>query len=235
MSLPTITGQSLVNETFMRLGGLSNVFSTQELLSFVNDGVQEVWAIVRSLDADHTVDTSQTTTSTSDNYFQTLSTSTREYTLPPNAREIRFIECTNAGYENTIFEFRKIDDVDFQNYRREATASGTSQQGRVGKYYYTVSGQQLVFAQYPETALVLKVWYIKAIDNAEIDVQLTTLQPPLDRKIVEFATQRAMLVARQETVSDRWMAAWRDSVKTICLSVVPRNSANAIFIQEFSG
>src|SRR5712664_582190 len=112
MSNPQVTGQDLLDAMRIQLGGLSNAFDTDKQLYFINEGKNEVWAVIRSLDLDYFADASQDTDTTKDDFFVDLSTTVREYSLPKNCREVRAIECTTAGFTDRIFEFRKFDSSD---------------------------------------------------------------------------------------------------------------------------
>lgn len=238
MSNPTVTGQSLLDDIRIRMGGLSNAFTVDQYLSLINEGVQEVWSVVRSLDLDYFAGSSQDTDATQDNIFIDLVTSTREYALPVNCRELRSIECLTGGFEDRVFEYRKLEDPVFQQARREATAIGPSMgtgfNGIFNHYYYTVFGTQLMLAQYPEGTLQLKLWYIAAIDDISVD-DVPTILHPFNKKLVDFAVQRAMLSTRNIDISAAWMMTWKEDVKTLAMTAGARSSTNALYISDYWG
>ena len=236
----TVNGQYLLDEVKIRLASLANAYTVDMQLSFINEGIAEVWAVLKSLDLDYFTDSTQDTLTSSDDYFVDLNTSQREYDLPPNCRELRFIECLTSGFQDRIFEYRKLDDPIFQAARREATAQGPdspSDSGAViGNYYYTVFGTQLMLAQYPETSLQVKLWYIKSLsDITDITVPLSDMLFPFSKKIIDYAVERVMLTSQNIPLGEAWLASWKESVKTLAMSAGLRSSTNPIFVADYTG
>lgn len=232
MSEARISGQDLLDALRINLGGLSNAFTTDKQLYFLNLGVSEVWAVIRELELDYFASASQATTPTGDDYFVDLTSAIREYDLPVNCREIRSIECTTSGFAETSFEYRAFDDPDFQAERRAATAIGVTSGG--GDYLYTVLGNQIVFARFPETTLRVKIWYIRAIDDIDVS-GIPDILFPFNKKIVDYAAKRAVLSSQNLEMTAAWKSEWRDSVRSLALTTGSRDTANAIFISEFTG
>lgn len=220
----------------IRLGALSNAFTADQKMSFINSGKDEVWAVLRSLDLDYFTDSSQDTDSTQDDYLIDLTPTVREYTLPKNEREVRMIECLSSGFENRVFEFRPINDPVFQQARRDSTANGPS--GTSGtfftKYYFTIFGNQLMLAAYPEAALKLKLWYVAAIDDVAID-SFPNILFPFSRKIVDYAVQLAMLTAQNTEMAVGWLTLWKEDIKVLAITSGPRSSTNAIYVTDYLG
>src|SRR5438309_4037647 len=141
--MSVLNGQELLDRIKVRLGGLSNAFTPDDLLSFAEDGVQEVWAVLKSFDQEYFGEQSQSTNATDvDTYFATLDSTKREYDLPAGSREIRSIECLTSGATGIVFEQRKFDDPEFQMRRRNSTASGATQSPLSSSYYFSVFGNK---------------------------------------------------------------------------------------------
>lgn len=237
MPQPVISGQTLLDDLTVSLGGLSNVFNTDQLMRFVNDGLSEVWAVLRSLDLDYFMDSTQTTASTDEDYFGVLTTSAREYALPADCRDIRLIECTTAGYEGLNFVRRDISDEEFKIVRRGATANlGGDGLADVDHILYAVTGQNtLMFAQYPPAAITLKIWYVKSLPMLDVDQVLTEVLYPFSRKIVDYATEKALLSTRNAEMAAAWKQSWVDSIKMLAISSGPRDSTGPIYISDYEG
>lgn len=222
----------------IRLGSLANAFTTDQYLSFANEGVSEVWSVIKSLDLDYFGGSSQDTTPANDNAFVDLSTSVREYDLPKDCRELRAIECLTTGFEDRVFEYRQFNDPVFMQSRRESTATGagtgTTFSSVFNRYYYTVHGTQMILAQYPEGTLNVKLWYIKSLNDIDLNTFPEILRP-FDKKIVDFSVQRMTLAAQNLTLSQGWMMAWKESVKTLAMSVGLRSSTNILTITDYMG
>jgi hypothetical protein len=238
MSNPTLTGQDLLDDLRVELGALSNAFTVDQLFLFINKGVGEVWSVVQSLGLDYFSDSTQSTDNSKDDFIAQLTTSVREYDLPRNARELRFIETTTPGFEDRIFEYRKFDDPVYAVARRQATANGAgggaTSGSIIGNYFYTVFGNQIVLAQFPEANLTVKFWYIASIDDID-ETGIPAILHPFNKKIVDYAALRAIVSTQNNQMSVTWLEAWKESVKTIAMSVGGRASTNPTFIYDYTG
>jgi hypothetical protein len=238
MAPPQIFGSTLISELDTRLGGLANAFETDEKFDFINSGIGAVWAVLKSLGQDYFVDDTQATTSTDDDYFAALNTTTREYSLPTKVREIRLIECTTSGYEHLKFEQRGMSDPDFVTARNYGTAQGAGSGTPLTRiYYYAVLGRRtIMFAQYPEVALTIKIWAVAALDDIdEATDELTEIMHPFWRGIVDYAAKLANLSVQNLAMDYAWRQQWQETVKQVVMSAAPRASTNAVFIQDFYG
>jgi len=241
MTVTQVTGQYILDEVKTRLGALANAFTVDQLVSFANDGVHETWSVLRSLDLDYFGDSSEDTDTTQDEYFADLSPTVREYNLPANCREVRFLECLSTGFEDRVFEYRKFEDIVFQTARRESTSLGPDVEGDsgaiLGRYYYTVFGTQLILAQYPETVgMKLKIWYIKSLnDITDLSVPLPDILYPFSRKIIDYTVTKLMLASQNQMLAAEWLEDWKESIKTLALTAGSRSSSNPIFIADYTG
>lgn len=236
MSNPTVSGQSLLDLLRINLGGLSNAWTVDQLLAFLNQGKDEVWAVIKSMELDYFTDSSQDTDSTQDNFFVDLSPTVREYDLPKNLREIRLIECLTPGFEDRRYVYRDISHPDFKNARLESDALGSNSglQEFSDNIFYTVFGNQLVFADFPFSARQLKIWYIASIDDIDVDT-FPAILFPFSRKIVDYAAKKAVLSAQNVEMTMAWKSEWSESVKIIALSIGQRQTTDAEFIADFIG
>jgi len=230
----TLSGQDILDRIRVRLGSLANVFTTDQLLSFAEDGMQEVWAVIKSFDQDYFGDQSQNTDSTAeDTYFATLSTSTRDYELPQGCREVRGIQCLTSGFEYIRFFQVPFESNDFQRARRAATASGSNHAG--GEYHFTVFGTRLVLAEFPEANVDIQLWYIKSLNKLAVDTVISDILYPFSGKIVEYAVQKATASAREAEMTVVWQQQWKQSVVTLGESTGPRASVTPMFIDDYFG
>ena len=237
MTLPTISGQSLIDSLQTRLGAFASAFDAADMLEFINEAKDSVWSVLRTLDEDYFVASSQASTSTDDDYFAAFTTSSREVNLPNNCREVRFIEVTTSGYEDLEFEFRRLSDPEFQVERKLATLAGSgSGTQQHAKYLYTILGRRtLMLAQYLEAAVTAKIWYVKALDDLDVDSTLTEILHPFHKKIVTYALERATLALQEEQLSDEWLRRWKDDVRELALSAAPRDSSGPEFVTDWWG
>lgn len=232
--MPT-SGQSILDAIRVNLGPLANAFTVDQLLYFANRGVQQVWMVLRSLDLDYFGDASQDVTQSQENFFADLSTTSREYPLPENCREPRFIEVLTDGFQDRRIVYRKFEDPEFQAARRSATASGPNGgSSQLGEYFYTILGTKMILAQYPEAALKIKIWYVKSIDDISVEEVPDILEPYAD-SIADYAVERAIKSSRNLELDADWMQTWKADVQALALSAGPRTSTDPIFIFDYTG
>ena len=237
MTLQIESGQTLLDAVRLDLGAYANAFTEDQLLYFINRGADETWAVIRSLDLDYFGDSSQTSDAGEEDYFATITPAAREYPLPPNCREPRFIECLTSGFEDRRFIYRKFEDPIFQAARRISTATGASATdlaSQLGEYYYTILGIKFILAQYPETTLDLKIWYIKANDSISVE-SFPQILSPFASAIADYATERAVKSTQNVALDADWMQTWKATIQTLALSAGPRTSTDPIFVSDYLG
>lgn len=230
MANPQVSGQDLLDALKINLGSMANAFTTDQSLYFLNLGVAEVWSVVRAMELDYFTDSSQDTQTSQDDFFLDLSTTLREYALPKNCREVRGIEVVTQNYADRVFEYRIFDDREFQAARRDATALGINSGS--GRYFYTIFGTQLMLAQFPEAVMQAKIWFIKSIDDIDVSA-IPEILHPFSKKIVDYATKRAVLSMQNIEMTAAWKMEWEGSIRTLALTVGSRDTGNAIFISDF--
>ncbi len=200
--MPALTGAQIVTLAKERLAGYQNAIDDITLLSYLNEGKDEVWAAIKSLN---------------DNYFVTNSTLTldpavREYTLPSNLRELIAVEVTGPSeFEHVIFEHRDLAYSEFQDARRDANVDSTD---HPLIYFYSIVGKdQFVLSHFPETAFILKLWYVKELpDFANDATPLDEILFPYVRRIADYAVKKAMLALQDQPQFEAWRKEWRDGL-----------------------
>lgn len=231
-----MTGQELVKLTQNKLAGYANVASVQSLLGHLNEAKDEVWKVLKSLDDQHFVTHTQSTDDTALDYFPALSPDAREYDLPADFREMKFIEVVAPQNEESVeFVFRKINHPDFVHARRSSTLDQHADVG--SSYFYTITGdkpQRFVLAQWPEKAYGLRIWYVRSLPDFNLTDDVTQIISPYDRKIADYAAKRVML-ANDLTRFEAWRTEWREDVMTMAETAGPRNQADAVYVQDFEG
>lgn len=234
MSVQDITGQELLTLTNSYLGAYQNARLPADILRAINAGKDEVWLILKSLKDDYFLTNSQTTDNTLDNYFGALSTSTREYTLPSDLRELKWIEVTGpSGYEDVEFVKRDMGHPDFQAVRNEANANAGAL--AASTYVYDIVGARtLVLAAFPEAAFTLKLWYVRWLADIELDTTLSEILTPYSKRIAEYAAKRITLSLQDEGAFAAWAQEWREAVVNMAQGAAPRDMG-ARYVQDFIG
>ncbi len=237
--MPGIQYSDLLSSVTLRLAGRANAYTTDQLLSAINEGKDELWkALVQTTDDYFLQQT--TTTAAQTNTFAPLSTILREYTLPLDCLRPRFIEVTApAGFERVRFEYRKINHPDFIEQRNQATAQGPGG-GSVNTfftatqiYFYTISGKnQFMLARYPEQAFTLRVWYVRALADGGQNSVLDETVLPFKSDIINFAVKRLSAVGKDAAAFALWSEAWRNGIIGTVQAAGPRSDTNPIYSAE---
>lgn len=231
-SFQSINGQTLLQLVGNKLAGLSNAFTQDQQLAFINDGKDEVWAALKQLCQQYFTISTQNVDQTKTNYFGTLLTSTREYALPPDCRDILFIECLSSGFENVEFVRRDILSQEFRSARRDATANGSGSGSSRSRYVYDITGQgTFMLAQYPEFAFNLVLWYVRALPDITVNSTIDDILTPFSTKIVDYACMQARLIKDPSE-----FAAWKDLWKSDLVSMMQtatRDASDAQFADSF--
>lgn len=229
------TVNDLIKLTQDELMGYSNALTNQQLLEHLNSAKNAMWKILKTAQVDYFGTSSQSTTSTADNYFAALNTAARQYTLPPDFREMRFIEVTAPiGYEQTRFIYRKISHVDFQTARRNATEDKSQQPALL--YFYTIIGKdQFVLAQFPEVAFQLVLWYIRSIPDFVLGDQVDEVLAPYSDEMAVFAAKRIMLMEQDQVQWDAWAKEWKEGIIQDMEASAPRQSSDVECAMEYNG
>lgn len=235
MAPKILVGQDLINLTNDLLAGYQNAVDSRALLSYLNLAKDDVWSITKTLKEELYQVQSQSTTSTADFYFPSLTPGVRQYTLPSDLNSIDFIECTTAGYTNAKFIYRKPTDPDFRAARMSATTDSTST-SQPNEFLYTIMGKdQFVMADFPPITLTLTLWYTRSLADFEASDQIAEIMFPFGKKLAEYAAKKAMLGTQDPSQFSLWKAEWRDAVITLMQGEGPRNEADPTFVADFMG
>lgn len=234
MTLSNITGADLIDLANDKLSGYSNAVDGRALLSYLNEGKDAVWEILKANNDDFFTAFSQATIPAGLNYFAPLLANVREYTLPDNFREMRFIECTTPSYELTKWTYKKPSDPEFRLARQSGTAAGASGNNQSQEFFYTYVGQQLVLAMYPPTTLTAILWYTIGLPDFEYSDPIPEIMWPYSKSIATYASKAVMLNADDAKFA-AWKSEWKDSVVSTSQNSAPRNQADPIFVEDFGG
>lgn len=212
--------------------GYQGVADSRALLNYANQGKDEIWGWLKTLDSDYFVGMSQSTDPTQTTYFPNLTVNQRTYTTPSDLREIKFIECLTPGFTTLKFVYAKQTDEQYRRERFESneTSSPTPNQEQ---FLYTIIGQnQFVLASYVPTTLNVVLWYTHSLADMEPNTNIDQILPPYSKKIAEYAAKKAMIGAQDAGQFDRWRQEWKDSLILVTQEAGPRNQADPVFVQS---
>jgi hypothetical protein len=252
-----LRGSDLVGMVQDRLGGYKNALDESVILDVLNEGKDEVWAILKNLSQNYFQASTRYDDPTQTNYFGSINTKEREYALPADFRAIRFIECVTPGFQNIEFTRRSMTSPTWKDARR--AANELSNVNGVASYFYDIAEQdtgtptedtqtganpsgiptsggfELVFAQFPETTLQLVIWYLRAIPDMEADTVMDQIIRPFSKKIANFAVEKCMKILQDVTMSESWLKSWRNDVITIAQTGGNVDQADSQYVQDFVG
>lgn len=159
-----MNGADLLKTVTDRLLGYANVMSATAYLDFLNEAKDEVWTALKTMNQDYFGETSQNIDPTADNYFPSLVSTTRNYTLPKDFSAIRFIEPVSPGFEQIVFKFCNLESPEFQSARRSANVDKTLSPSV--EYWYTIFGKdQFIMAIWPEQTMAVTLYYIRRLHD----------------------------------------------------------------------
>ena len=234
MALPVYDGKYLVDLAAAKLGGYANAIDPNLLLLLVNEGKDEVWAILKDLRADYFEKSSQYSSPSDDDYFGPFSSTTREYNLPADFHEMKFIEAVTSGHEIDLFRHRDMATQEFGDARRGATMGAGFFSSSV--YHYDIIGKRtMILAEYPEQGLQVRIWYVRWIPDLEMDTVLDEVLHPYAKRITDYAVKKVMLTDGEAQLWQAWKDEWTESVKRLEKSAGPRQIAEPVFVEDFIG
>lgn len=230
-----MVAQEIVDLANARLAGYQNAVEPSVLMSYVNEGKDCVWNLLKDLDKEFFMQVSQSTTPSASSYFAPLTSAAREYTLPSDCRSLEFIECRTSDYQTAEFIYAELNSEDFKQLRRAGAIPGTNNSASL-RFLYTILGKdQFVLAQYPPTTLTLRLWYVRSIPDYESDTVVDDIVFPYAKLIANYAVQRAMLSIQDPTQFTLWLASWKEDVKMMCQGAGDRDTSGPLFVEDFLG
>ena len=235
MAVDKLNGQDIIDMANARLAGYQNGIDADALLSFLNEGKDEIWALLKNLNEEYFVTPSQTTDSTALNYFPTLDPTKRQFTLPEDLREIKFIEVTTSNYTQLKFVYKDITDDEFRDARRDASTQNDASNSCSEIWYTVVGKDQMLLAQFPPAAISLTIWYVRSLADFETDQDVDEVLYPYSKKIAEYGAKKTMLALQDPGQFSLWISEWKQDVITVQNSAAGRNSADPVFTDDFWG
>jgi len=235
VAVDKLNGQDIIDMANARLAGYQNGIDADALLSFLNEGKDEIWALLKNLNEEYFVTPSQTTDSTALNYFPTLDPTKRQFTLPEDLREIKFIEVTTSNYTQLKFVYKDITDDEFRDARRDASTQNDASNSCSEIWYTVVGKDQMLLAQFPPAAISLTIWYVRSLADFETDQDVDEVLYPYSKKIAEYGAKKTMLALQDPGQFSLWISEWKQDVITVQNSAAGRNSADPVFTDDFWG
>jgi len=222
-------GQEVIDECNNKLLGYAGSVPDEVLLSYLNEGKDAVWGILKEAKQGHLETPSQFIDSAKLNYFGPIIPGTREYDLPADFRDMEFIECMTPGFEDTKFTYLRQNNPRYQEARKAATAGGSS--SSISQFYYAILGNRTIsFAQYLVNSLNLVLWYSRAIADIDPDEPIDGVIMPYPRLIATYGAKRATLGLQDLALFDRWKEEWKEQILGAAASAGERQDADPEFV-----
>ena len=174
-----------------------------------------------------------------------MTISDREYDLPKDLAELRFIEVTGpVGFEEWVFEKKAMNSNSFRAVRISTTAAGSSTDSlaSAGTLLYDIIGpnstgrQRIVLASFPPAALVLKLWYTRTVPDftvpkTDAETLVTFLQPYIG--IILTYAAKSLLRLEDAGIAKEWEKDWREDLRRTVAASSDRSEADPEVVEEF--
>lgn len=176
-----------------------NIWTNSFLLENLNKGKDQLWDIIRRARED---------------YFQTsstisITTSTKEYALVSDFRQLKGLKCTTQGYEYLLF--RRVDQGTEEFQIRDAAPSP----GNVNAnemIYDIIAQAKLKFADFAPAALTLNYDYIQILADYTLSGSSTT---NINDELLDYAEAYAIYLSLLKNPEDKRIPLWRDRIKSL--------------------
>ena len=238
MSHPKINGQYLINLTRSQLGGYANAFEAEDLLDYINEGKDAVWAILKATREDYIMGASQNSDNTKDNFFADLTTTAREFALPKDFIQMKTIEVTTSSFNEVEFEHKDMASEEFKEARRSNTGDSGVGNSRTTYFFdiIVLNGiNTFILAQFPETNFSLKLFYIRSIPYIDVNDEADGVIYPYSVQIATFAAKRAMLPLQDKAMRLAWQDEWKEAARRIEVSAELRDISTRKVTEDFLG
>lgn len=233
--IPAVNGQTLVDLANAFLGGYQNAVDEGVLLTLLNEGKNEVWMILKSLRADWFMQSSQNTDSNLANFFAPLNSAKREFPLPSDYHEMKFIEVLDAGFEDVEFIYRDMATSEWKEQRRANTNQAPNSTANLQYHYDIVGKNTMILAEYPQIGFNAKLWYVRMVPDFSIDDPVDEIVYPYGSKIAMYATKLLMLTNQDTQMWTAWKEEWKEAVQRIAMSASPRQIADTVYVESWDG
>lgn len=235
-AIPQVKGQTLIDLCNGFLGGYANAIDSNVQLMLLNEGKNEVWMILRELRQDWFMQSSQNTDNTKDNFFGPMSTSVREYPLPNDFHQMKFIEVLDVGFEDVAFIERNMSSAQWKELRRSSTNQAGGSQANLEYHYDIIGKNTLILAENPETNFQnVKLWYVRMIPDFGANDPIDEIVYPYGSKIAMYAAKVLMLALQDQPMYEAWLKEWKDAVARISMSASPRQIADTVYVDAWDG
>jgi len=231
-----MTGQALIDLTNGFLAGYQNAVDSGMLLKLLNEGKNEVWMILKTLRQDWFIQSTQNTDATVNNFFGPLSTTVREYPLPADFHEMKFIEVLDVGFEDCAFIARDMASAQFKELRRSSTNQPAGTQANLEYHYDIVGKGTFILAEYPEINFQnVRLWYVRMVPDFGPNDKIDEVVYPYSTKIAMYAAKLAMLPLQDQPMYESWTKEWKEAVMRIATSASPRQIADTVYVDAWDG
>ncbi len=239
---PTIV--QLLASLDLELLGFKGAFSEDQKINRINKGKNELWKVLKQLKEGYFMEESALSGG-ADNEFPALTTSDREYNLPKDLAELRFIEVTDpAAYREWSFEKIGMNSPRWREARLSSTLTGAGNASRLGagNVLFDIVGpdnagrQRMILASYLPVAMSLKLWYTRAVPDFTIPKTgaetLITFLAPYIAPILTYAT-KSLLRLEDAGIAKEWEKDWFEDLRRTVSASSDRSEADIEVVEDF--
>lgn len=210
--------EPLAQDSDLLVASSGSNWLNSDLLVHLNRGKNRLWDLIRRV---------------RENYFLTtgsslsITSATKEFTLPTDFRQLVGIKCTTSGYEYLKFTASNTSDEEWKS--RDAVPSGNSQ--NVDDLLYVIVGNSKIkFADYPPTSLTLSLDYINVLADFTLSASSTIdINDEQCDWLEAYVTKKALM----KTPTDLRLPAWDAELDKLTLMVIDSVSGRQIRDAEY--
>jgi len=239
---PTIA--QLLSALDLELLGFKGAFSEDQKIGRINKGKNELWKVLKQLKEGYFMEDSALTGGL-DNEFPNLTTTDREYNLPKDLAELRFIEVTDPlAHREWSFEKIGMNSPRWREARLSSTLTGAGNASRLGagNVLYDIVGpddtgrQRMILASYLPVVMSLKLWYTRVVPDFTIPKvaaeNLVTFLAPYITPILTYAT-KSLLRLEDAGIAKEWEKDWFEDLRRTVSASSDRSEADIEVVEDF--
>ena len=207
-------------------GNAGTKWKNTRLLEHLNKGKDRLWDLLRSVREDYFLITG--------NASITLTSSTREYTLPTRFWQLRGIRVTTSGYEAMTFRHVDMSKEEWKDVY--AQPQGSDSNLTEGDMIYDIVAQSVLkLANFPPTTLATSIDYIESLADYTLATDSTSNNPDV---WAEYMEAYATLLALERDPADARIKIWKDKLLglkgDVIKSVAKRQIRDAEFVEPYN-
>ena len=208
-------------------------WSNANLTTFINRAKDRVWTDVRKVKDDYFIirrtSLDGSLTILGESYSASgfaIAAGTTDYTMPHDLVELKLIQVITSGYEHVRFQMADLTDPGFRR------AMEVTENTAPNVFYADLVGERtMVIAPKSDTALDLRITYVRKLADLSDDSDELEMPDPLYLAVEAYATSHAMMEDRDPN-STVWELRGQRLVADF-VGAIARQTQNPRLVRDF--